>query len=117
MERHGCSWRCRRQCHDRFKIQGGFREPEPGAQRIEIPAPQAGRLTAIDNRRIARIAKLAGAPRQKGAGIRLLVRLGDRVDKGQPLYELHAETPGELAYALAYARAQADVLTLTGAVT
>lgn len=93
--------------------QGGFREPASAAQRIDIRAPQAGQLTAVDNRRIARIAKLAGAPRQKSAGIRLLVRVGDWVDKGQPLYELHAETPGELAYALAYAESQTGVLTLS----
>ena len=97
--------------------QGGFRKPGTAAQQIEIRAPHAGQLTAIDNRRIARIAKLAGAPRQKSAGIRLLVRIGDWVDKGQPLYELHAETPGELAYALAYAESQTGVLTLSEAVS
>ena len=93
--------------------QGGFREPGAAAQRIEICAPQAGVLRALDNRRIARIAKLAGAPRQKCAGMRLLVRLGDRVEQGQPLYELHAETPGELAYARAYAESQTGVFTLS----
>jgi thymidine phosphorylase len=93
--------------------QGGFREPGGAAQRIDICAPHAGELTAVDNRRIARIAKLAGAPRQQRAGIRMLVRIGDRVEKGQPLYELHAETPGELAYALAYAESQTGVLTLS----
>ncbi|MDV2968863.1 hypothetical protein RZ532_23045 [Nitratireductor aquimarinus] len=36
---------------------------------------------------------------------------------GQPLYELHAETPGELAYALAYAESQTGVLTLSEAVS
>ena len=97
--------------------QGGFREPGTAAQRIEILAPHAGELTAVDNRRIARIAKLAGAPRQKSAGIRLLTRIGDRMDRGQPLYELHAETPGELAYALAYAESQTGVLTLSEAVS
>ena len=97
--------------------QGGFHEPGTAAQRIEILARHAGELTAVDNRRIARIAKLAGAPRQKSAGIRLLVRIGDWVDKGQPLYELHAETPGELAYALAYAESQTGVLTLSEAVS
>ena len=99
------------------EAQGGFREPGTAAQRIEIHAPHAGLLTSVDNRRIARIAKLAGAPRQKCAGIRLLVRLGDRVDEGQPLYELHAETAGELAYALAYAESQTGVLTLSEAVS
>ena len=47
----------------------------------------------------------------------MLVRLGDRVDEGQPLYELHAETAGELAYALAYAESQTGVLTLSEAVS
>ena len=42
---------------------------------------------------------------------------GDRVDKGQPLYELHAETAGELAYALAYAESQTGVLTLSEGVS
>lgn len=93
--------------------QGGFREPGSAEQRIDIRAPHACELTAVDNRRIARIAKLAGAPRQQRAGVRLLVRIGDRVDKGQPLYELHAETPGELAYALAYAESQSGVLALS----
>ena len=97
--------------------QGGFREPGSAAQRIDIRAPHAGELTAVDNRRIARIAKLAGAPRQQRAGVRLLVRIGDQVDKGQPLYELHAETPGELAYALAYAESQSGVLTLSEGVS
>lgn len=67
----------------------------------------------VDNRRIARIAKLAGAPRQQRADVRLVVRIGDRVDRGEPLYELHAETPGELAYALAYAESRTGVLTLS----
>ena len=97
--------------------QGGFREPEMAAHRIEIPAPGAGVVTVIDNRRIARIAKLAGAPRQKSAGIRLLARVGDRVERGQPLYELLAETPGELAYAHAYAESQSDVFLLSGGMT
>ena len=94
--------------------QGGFREPSAAAQGIEIRAARAGVLRALDNRRIARIAKLAGAPRQKGAGVRLLARIGDRVEPGQPLYELHAETPGELAYARAYAESQTGVFTLSG---
>ena len=93
--------------------QGGFQEPETAAQQIEICAPHAGMLASIDNRKIARIAKLAGAPRQRLAGVRLMVNVGDHVDAGQPLYQLHAETPGELAYALAYANAQTDELTLT----
>ena len=95
--------------------QGGFSEPITATHRLEIAARKTGYLTAIDNRVIARIAKLAGAPRQKTAGVRLLTRVGAKVDRGQPLYEIHAETPGELAYAQAYAAARTSVLTLSEA--
>jgi thymidine phosphorylase len=33
-------------------------------------------------------------------------RSGDQVHRGEPLFEIHAETPGELAYAQDYATAQ-----------
>ena len=93
--------------------QGGFRDPGEAPQRAEMLAPAAGYITAIDNRLIARIAKLAGAPRQQRAGVRLLVRVGEPVETGQPLYEIHAETTGELAYARAYAEAHAGALSLS----
>ena len=54
--------------------------------------------------------KLAGAPRAGTAGIDLHVRNGDFVERGEPLFTLHAESPGELAYALDYATAQSDTV-------
>jgi thymidine phosphorylase len=38
--------------------------------------------------------------------------VGATVARGEPLFTLHAETPGELAYALSYVRAHADVVVL-----
>ena len=55
---------------------------------------------------IARLAKLAGAPDDKAAGVDLHVRLGDLVASGQPLCTVHAESPGELAYAFDFAAGQ-----------
>ena len=57
-------------------------------------------MTQIDNRLLARLAKLAGAPKSKSAGVELLTPLDTLVDKGQPLLVIHAETKGELDYAL-----------------
>jgi len=34
------------------------------------------------------------------------------VATGQPLYTLHAQSPGELAYALAYVHAQTPIVTI-----
>lgn len=95
--------------------QGGFREPEQATHRIEMTASGSGRLAAIDNRLIARIAKLAGAPRQKCAGVRLVARIGELLTKDQPVYEIHAETPGELNYARGYAESRPNVLTVSEA--
>jgi thymidine phosphorylase len=92
--------------------QGGLRWPGVASQRYTVESDSAGIVTAIDSRRLARTAKLAGAPRVTVAGLDLHVRLGDRVARGQPLFTLHADSPGELDYALAYARRLPTLITL-----
>ncbi|AHD03659.1 thymidine phosphorylase family protein [Leisingera methylohalidivorans] len=95
------------------EAQGGFREPETAAHRTQVTAADSGTVTAIDNRLIARIAKLAGAPQRARAGVLLLARPGDRVQRGGPLFEIHSETPGELAYAQDYAARQPGPFSIT----
>ncbi|WP_159588900.1 thymidine phosphorylase family protein [Chelativorans xinjiangense] len=90
--------------------QGGMREPPRAAHRSPVLAVRSGKVTAIDNRRLAKVAKLAGAPDDKAAGVELHVRLGATVDAGEPLYTVHAEAPGELAYSLDYVAANADII-------
>ncbi|ARP83664.1 thymidine phosphorylase [Bordetella genomosp. 8] len=92
--------------------QGGLREPPRAAHVQPLLTLQAGRVTHIDNRKLSRLAKLAGAPERPAAGVSLQVRLGDEVARGQPWLFLHAESPGELAYALDYARHAGDILTI-----
>jgi thymidine phosphorylase len=62
----------------------------------------SGVVKSIDNRMLGRLAKLAGAPAAAAAGLRLAVTVGDRIARGDELFTLHAQTPGELAYALEY---------------
>lgn len=92
--------------------QGGMRVPPVAAHRCEITAIRAGRVSAIDNRRLANLAKLAGAPLAPAAGLRLAVRGGDYVERGAPLYCLHAQSSGELEYASAYACAHPDIIRI-----
>jgi thymidine phosphorylase len=94
------------------EAQGGMREPPRAPFQEALPAQAAGRVGAIDNRRLARAAKLAGAPQDAAAGAVIHVRLGDTVAVGQPLFTLHAQAPGELAYALNYVRAQAPIVAI-----
>jgi thymidine phosphorylase len=64
-----------------------------------VECATAGTVTAIDCERMARIARLAGAPKVKGAGVDLHKKLGDRVERGEPLYTILADTSTELAFA------------------
>ena len=75
-------------------------------------ATRAGRVVRIDNRRLARVAKLAGAPRDSSAGLVLHARVGNRVEAGQPLFILHAEAKGELEYAMTYAMGGGEIIAL-----
>lgn len=92
------------------QAQGGLREPPRATLRHVIVARHAGECVGIDNRRIARVAKLAGAPIAVTAGIELHARLGQHIEAGAPLYTLHANAPGELAYALEYASRHTDII-------
>jgi len=64
--------------------------PAPGTLVQEVPAKADGVVSAIHCFRLARIARVAGAPMDKGAGIDLLKKVGDRVRKGAPIYRIHA---------------------------
>ncbi len=85
------------------KAQGGLRDVPVASHQYPITAAARGRLVLIDNRKLATLAKLAGAPSAKAAGVDVHVRLGDTVEAGMPLCTVHAESPGELDYALAFA--------------
>lgn len=94
------------------EAQGGLFEPPQAMYTKIIFAETAGKVTAIDNRRLARIAKLAGAPNSKAAGVELLTPLNMGVEKGQPLYVVHSETKGELNYAIDFLKKEINIIKI-----
>lgn len=70
-----------------------------GPRSFDIPAQADGVVTAIHNLQIARVARLAGAPKVKAAGVELFRKLGDEVRAGEPLYRVFAEYPADLGFA------------------
>src|SRR3546814_16842965 len=72
---------------------------EPASAGYEVLAPQDGVVQGIDCLRIARVARMAGAPAFKGAGVDLLKKTGDAVRKGEPLYRIHAALSSDLGFA------------------
>ena len=93
--------------------QGGLRSLPMAAHLHTVESPATGRVSRIDNRLLARAAKLAGAPTAAAAGIDVHARLGDQVEAGQPLFTLHAQAPGELAYALQFVRSRPPIFQIS----
>lgn len=94
------------------EAQGGMRVPPVAACRHTLVAPHAGRLSALDNRRLAKLAKLAGAPAAPAAGVEMHARLGEWLEAGAPLCTVHAESNSELSYALDYVAAVGAIFAL-----
>lgn len=95
------------------EAQGGLRVPPVAPYRYALVAPHDCTVLDVDNRQLAKIAKLAGAPADPAAGIELHVKIGDRVEQYQSLLTIHAENAGELNYAVDYLTNHELVLTLS----
>jgi len=74
-----------------------------GELTYDVLAPQKGAVTGIDCLRINRIARLAGAPMDKGAGIDLFKKVGDTVEQGEAIYRIHACFESDYKFATAFA--------------
>jgi thymidine phosphorylase len=85
----------------------------PRASQVEVlHAPEGGWLAAIDARAIGLATVALGAGREKkgdridlAVGMVLHAKVGDRVEPGQPLIEIHANDRGRLEQARALVRA------------
>jgi thymidine phosphorylase len=95
------------------EAQGGFREPTEAMFRHPIIATQDGVVTRIDNRKLSKLAKLAGAPKSPAAGIHFVAPLGTHVHKGQTLFTIHSESKGELNYSLDFLNNNNNFIQLT----
>ena len=86
-----------------IKAQGGkeiaAEDIKIGKHSHDIASAKSGRVASIDNILISRIARIAGAPRDKGAGIYLHKHVGNKVKRGEKLFTIYAEGIQDLEYA------------------
>ena len=66
----------------------------------DIIAKKSGKVKEINNKKISKICRIAGAPIDKGAGIYLYVHLKDNVKKGDKLFTVYSNSKKRLDYAL-----------------
>ncbi len=67
-----------------------------GDKREEFCASRDGYVKRINNSIITEIARKAGCPEDKGAGVKLLYKEGQEVEKGEPLIRIFSEHESKL---------------------
>ncbi len=91
-----------------IEAQGGDPKIKPndialGSHIAEIKSKTDGTIWWIANHDIVKIAREAGTPKDKGAGILLRKKIGDFVKKGEVLMEIYAEKDAKLHHAISVA--------------
>lgn len=101
---------------DKFRAiaqaQGGLKSPPVAPYRYEFLAHQSGTIKGIDNRLLAKIAKLAGAPADPAAGLEMHVKLEQQIQQNQAMLTVHAENAGELNYAVEFLLEHPNVIQI-----
>ena len=98
-----------------IEIQGG--DPAVKSEDIvtgenceDILAPAGGYVVAFFNKRLVELARIAGAPADKMAGVTIHKKMGERVKKGEPLISICSSSDWELESAVKDAKRQMPIV-------
>ena len=72
----------------------------PGVYTYDVPAPRDGKVLWFNNRDLVKVARAAGTPNDKGSGLQLFAKTGDKVFEGKPMFRIYAEKEGKLENAI-----------------
>jgi AMP phosphorylase len=98
-----------------IEIQGG--DPKiksgditPGEHQFVVKAPTSGYVIEMNNKSLITLARIAGAPHDRGAGILLHAKKGKLIKAGEPLFSIYADRSWRLQKALEEGRRLMPVL-------
>lgn len=79
-----------------IKAQGGKNDIDsedlkPGKFSFEVKSEKYGEVKEIDGKNLTLVAKMLGAPTEKGSGVFLNKKIGEKVEKGETIYTLFSE--------------------------
>lgn len=99
------SGKAERKFREIIEAQGGDPEVklddiEVGDERFTVCSDRDGYILWIDNTSLVEVARLAGAPKDKGAGLVLHKKVGDKVEKDEPLFTIYSERNVKLQRAI-----------------
>lgn len=95
----------------------GVAIPKTSSRAITSPAGTADTMEVLapvdlDLAEMRRVVESEGGCVVWGGAVDLAIAMDPPVNAGEPLFEIHAETPGELAYALHYLDGQSDIVDI-----
>jgi len=98
-----------------IEIQGGDPNVKsedilPGEHEFVVRAPASGYVIEMNNRSLITLARIAGAPHDRGAGILLHAKKGKLIKVGEPLFTLYADRSWRLQNAIEEGRRLMPVL-------
>jgi AMP phosphorylase len=98
-----------------IEIQGGnpgihARDIVAGEHRFVVNAPLDGYVVELNNRSLITMARAAGAPHDRGAGLTIHAKKGTKVKQGEPIITIHAERSWRLQKAVEIGRQLMPVL-------
>ena len=82
-----------------IKAQGGeINHIKLAEYKINIKAQKSGKINSISNNAISHLARIAGAPEDKQAGLYIYVNLKDQVKKNQLLFTIYTSNQEKLSF-------------------
>ncbi|MBP0615795.1 phosphonate metabolism protein/1,5-bisphosphokinase (PRPP-forming) PhnN [Jiella mangrovi] len=103
------SGRAKKKLEEIAEAQGKCEPVLPGRFTHVVEAPADGTIGRVDGWHVAGIARRAGAPHDKSAGVNLVAATGQAVGAGEPLYTIHASDIACLERAASEAREQTGI--------
>ncbi|MBN2112300.1 AMP phosphorylase, partial [Candidatus Woesearchaeota archaeon] len=73
---------------------------EVGKYTYDYKSPKSGKVCHISSEALSKIARIAGAPADQGAGLYLYHHVCDKVKKGEKLFTIYAHNKEELGFAV-----------------
>ncbi len=84
---------------------------EPGTFTYDLQSLKSGYVNSINNKHLVKIARAAGAPKDKGAGVYIHMKEGSKVDAGESLLTVYADNEAKLQEAISLCRKLAPITT------
>jgi len=82
--------------------QGNLKRIRYGKYKYDIKSNKSGTIYEIHNKKINSMARIAGCPADKYAGLYLYIYLGDKLKKGDKIVTVYAESKSRLKEAINY---------------